>query len=292
MQPFAGFGYFPLRYSTNLKHTVFKSDYYREMILTYMDNLNLLYVAFTRAEDGLFAFGQLPPKSRNTGGKINHVANLVHRLLADSDLMAEDDQGDELVFRLGSASEINDSKKEESQIHSVTLQQYHSNNWHDKLAVRQRAASFFTEAFEERRSKINYGLLVHELLARIKHKDHLERALDELQQEGAIDQSDREMLHRRISGLFQMPVVNSWFSTDWEVKTEVPILPKTGEIGRPDRVMIADRQAIIVDFKTGEPKSRDRQQVMEYLDLLREMGFTAVSGYLLYIEKQEVEQVV
>ena len=152
--------------------------------------------------------------------------------------------------------------------------------------------TFFTEAFEERQSKINYGLLVHDLLARIKYKDDLGRALEELLQEGAIDQSDREMLHRKISGLFQIPEVDSWFSTHWEVKTEVPILPKTGEIGRPDRVMILDRQAIIVDFKTGEPKSRDRQQVIEYSDLLKEMGFTSISGYLLYIEKQEIEQVI
>ena len=290
--PFASFGHFPLRYSVNLKNTVFRSDYYEEMILTYMDNLNLLYVAFTRAEDGMFAFGQQPSKTRGTGGKINHVATLVFRLLTGLELMEQIENEDGLTFELGAISAISGSKKDESQIHSINLKQYHTNNWQDKLAIRQRAASFFTEAFEERRSKINYGLLVHDLLARIKHKENLERALDELLLEGAIGQSEREMLYSKISRLFQIPVVDSWFSTDWEVKTEVPILPKTGEIGRPDRVMVKGKQAIIVDFKTGAPKGRDRQQVIEYTDLLKAMGFTAIDGFLLYIEKQEVEQVV
>ena len=291
-QPFAAFGYFPLRYTANLKNTVFKSDYYREMILTYMDNLNLLYVAFTRAEDGLLAFGSKPAKTRDSGRKINHIAALVYRLLSDSDLMEKDETVEELAFKLGSVSGISGSEKKESQTQDISLKQYHTNNWYDKLAIRQRAASFFTEAFEERRSKINYGLLVHELLARIKHKDSLDRALDELQLEGAIGSDEREMLYLKITKLFQIPVVDSWFSTGWEVKTEVPILPKTGEMSRPDRVIIKDRQAVIVDFKTGEPKVRDRQQVIEYMDLLKEMGFTTINGYLLYIEKQEVEQVV
>lgn len=288
--PFADFGYFPLRYTVNLKNTVFKKDYYEEMILTYMDNLNLLYVAFTRAEDGLLAFGNRPAKIR--GGKINHIAALLHRLLSDSDLMERQDNAGDLVFTLGAMDGIGPSEKEESQTQTINLRQYHTNNWQDKLAIRQRAATFFTEAFEERRSKINYGLLVHELLARIKHKDDLEKALDELQLEGDIGRDEKAMLHAKITKLFDMTVVDSWFSTDWDVKTEVPILPKTGEISRPDRVMTRDGQAVIVDFKTGEQKEKDRQQVIEYADLLQAMGFDTISGYLLYIEKQEVEQVV
>ena len=120
----------------------------------------------------------------------------------------------------------------------------------------------------------------------------MERALDELQSEGAIGKDERAMLHAKITKLFQMAIVDSWFSTGWDVKTEVPILPKTGEISRPDRVMIRDGQAVIVDFKTGEQKEKDRQQIIAYADLLQAMGFSTISGYLLYIEKQEVEQVV
>lgn len=290
--PFAEFGYFPLRYSSNLQFTLFKQDYYREMILTYMDNLNLLYVAFTRAEDALFAFGNLRTNTRGSNGKINQVAALVQELLNNTDLMQEDRQEDALVFKLGELSGISNSKIQENQIHNITLGRYYTNNWHDKLAIRKKAATFFTEAFEERRSKVNYGLLVHDLLARIKHKDNLDSSLDELQLEGAIDKNERQMLHEKIRRLFQIPLVDSWFSTDWDVKTEVPILPLTGEVSRPDRVMINNRQAIIVDFKTGMQNSRDLQQVITYSDLLKEMGYSEISGYLLYIEKQELKQVL
>ncbi len=291
-EPFSKFGYFPLRYSNNLKNTVFKADYYQEMVLSYMDNLNLLYVAFTRAEDGLFAFGNQPSKTRQTQQKINDVAALVHHILTDAEMVMTIDDDDQTTFKLGSIADISSSGKETEQTHTITLNEYHTSSWRHKLAIRQRAGELFTEVVEERQSKINYGLLIHELLSRIKHKDNLEKALQDLLLEGVIGQNEQNLLHQKITKLWQVPSVDAWFSTDWEVKTEVPILPKTGEMSRPDRVMIRGQQAIIVDFKTGERKSRDRQQVIEYADLLKAMGFAEIEGYLLYIEEEATEQVV
>lgn len=61
--PFHTFSVLPVRYSSRLKETVYARAYYEERIQAYLDNLNLLYVAFTRPIDRLYAFAPLPAKS-------------------------------------------------------------------------------------------------------------------------------------------------------------------------------------------------------------------------------------
>ena len=150
---------------------------------------------------------------------------------------------------------------------------------------------FFNKTSDEQEEKINYGLLVHELLAKVKHKDQVDEALDTMSYEGIIDKEQKEHLKRDLQKLFQKPQINDWFTTDWEVKTEVPILPKTGELSRLDRVMLKDNQAIIIDFKTGERSPKHQQQVKEYMTLLKAMGNASVEGYLLYTDEADVVSV-
>jgi len=88
--------------------------------------------------------------------------------------------------------------------------------------------------------------------------------------------------------LFENQQVFNWFDKKWKVKTEVPVIPKSGELSRMDRVMINKDQAIVVDYKTGTPRQQDKKQVKTYVELLGEMGFKDVSGYLLYVENAEV----
>ena len=46
----------PLYYGTHLKETYYQDAYHEEQIQAYLENLNLLYVAFTRARQGLYIF--------------------------------------------------------------------------------------------------------------------------------------------------------------------------------------------------------------------------------------------
>ena len=48
-QPFNDLGLVPVRYSRALADTYFAEDFYWEKSSSYLDNLNLLYVAMTRA---------------------------------------------------------------------------------------------------------------------------------------------------------------------------------------------------------------------------------------------------
>ena len=50
-------------------------------------------------------------------------------------------------------------------------------------------------------------------------------------------------------------------------------------------------KAIVVDFKFGTPRSYYKEQVQGYMDKLKRMGYTQVSGYLWYIYNNKIEEV-
>ena len=74
----------PLKYSSKLESTCFHEYYTEERKRIYLDNLNLLYVAFTRAEQGLIA---LAPYSKS--GSINHIGKLAERAIESSDVFQQ-----------------------------------------------------------------------------------------------------------------------------------------------------------------------------------------------------------
>ena len=93
----------------------------------------------------------------------------------------------------------------------------------------------------------------------------------------------------------QHPAVKDWFSGTWELYNECAIV-YTDEQGqmqtrRPDRVMRKDGQVVVVDFKFGKKNEAYRAQVQEYMDLLMQMGYTHIRGFLWYVFANELEEV-
>ena len=70
-EPFNELENIPLRYSSSLQDTVFANQYYIEKAQSLVDNLNLLYVAFTRAMENLFVFAPIPRKKINCQPQAN-----------------------------------------------------------------------------------------------------------------------------------------------------------------------------------------------------------------------------
>ena len=57
--------------------------------------------------------------------------------------------------------------------------------------------------------------------------------------------------------------------------------------------MTRDGQAVVIDYKFGlQRQSRYNDQIRRYAELLRQMGYTSVAGYLWYVNQEFVEPVV
>ena len=91
--------------------------------------------------------------------------------------------------------------------------------------------------------------------------------------------------------MFERPQVNEWCSGNYKVLNEAEIITPKGDSYRPDRLMMKDKQVIVVDYKFGQQKeSKYKRQLENYLRLIGEMGYEA-TGYILYATLGEIESV-
>lgn len=293
------FPFLPLAYGKHLQHTVYAQDYYEEKMKVYLDNLNLLYVALTRAVDRLYAFAGLPDRAlnnlpKNTGALLHHVFHSKHTgatpsTQAQTPYRSWEHYWHPATQTLAIGEEVPAQKPTatDDAIPLLPLQRRIINDWRSKLTVQNSAIKFFNEA-DERATKLNYGRLVHQLLAQIKNTEELEDALVTRLLKEAIAPDDLRILQQKIEALWRNTRVKSWFSGAWEVKNEAAIILPTGKTVRPDRVMVKGKEAIVVDFKTGEKHLQHTKQVQNYAHLLRQMGYTPIQAYLLYIENGDL----
>ena len=284
--PFDRMGYLAVRHSRSLENTFFEDAYKTELTKAYIDNLNLLYVSFTRAEEGLIAFAAHP---RTKLAKAGNVGDLVYESIMNDVVLKEKLVDNEL--RLGTLELLN-IEREGSVYLPLSLTHYPSYDWRQKLIIKREGAEFFEEAVSEKRASINYGILLHRLLAYIKHKSEAESVLNELHIQNVFTEEEREVLAVELKKMMDHEVVSSWFASSWEVRTEVPVLIPGGKQSRIDRVMIGKKNTIIIDYKTGAKKEADRRQVESYSGLLTQMGYPNVQGYLLYLNGLEVMEVM
>jgi len=284
--PFDKAGFLPVKYSSVLRETLFASYLEEEKARCYLDNLNLLYVALTRAEQGLIVMAPLPNAKRNKNTKISDMLyDAMQRTLPDGwDLKNQ-------VWNSGVWHLKKESGKAEPVSLPVKLVNYVTSSWRDKLVIKQTAKGHFEAGETSISDKVKYGIHLHHVLSKIKYAQDVDEAITGMEQEGIITEEEKPVIQSLIAELLANEIIANWFSSDWQVRTEVPILlPGEGD-NRIDRLLTKDKKAWVVDFKTGEPSRQDQKQVTAYMDTLRMMNFVEVEGYLLYIKTGEVVSV-
>lgn len=252
---------------------------------SYLDNLNLLYVAFTRAEHALFVTAPYF-KSYGTGGSQAYsVARILFESInTDKDLKKNWNE-ETLTWKGGDLTLITDETK--VQADPLHLKVYPVSRWRDKLVIKRQSISYFEDTAEQQ-ERVKHGIHMHAVLSRIQYTDEIPETLKAIVQEGLITEDEQAALSEQLNELLTNTVIKDWFSKTWTVKTEVPIILPDGDENRIDRLMIKDKKAIVVDFKTGAHSKNDIAQVKAYVNILHQMNFTEVEGYILYLKDREV----
>ena len=262
----------PVDYKAELDKTVFSSKYRHELAKWHLESLNILYVAFTRAEHGLYAFCQPPPKEKKS--MYGTASKLLWTFFEQNPIEGWSEGA--MIFRKGSLPIRHREQKDDL----VSLSGYPTNKWSNKLTIRKTGKAYYDDEAEQQRSE---GILLHQILSEIIHWEQADQVLDRYEKRMEITKEDRKYYETLITGLWKDETIKSWFCGVGEVKTEVVVLPRDGETRRMDRVVIDGNKATVIDFKSGQPKSRDNKQLHEYTRLLKEMGYE-VEGYLLYLK--------
>lgn len=281
-KPFNKLGALALKFSTELKRTQFEGAYQEEYVKVYLDNLNLLYVAFTRAEWGLIVTGPV-----SSSGRMNYVGEVVQAVLQEKYPM----QFNGFDFEIGNVSTMPDQPVK-TDIIERKLERYPSTDWREKLVIKREGSEFFEDNVSEKRSKINRGILIHTVLSRIEYKGDAEEKLAEFFLEHALPAEDIEAVRKEVHAVLDHPVMSTWFTKEWEIKAEALVLLPGGMQKRIDRIMLGKKRTVIVDYKTGEKKSADRAQIETYARVLTQMGYPNVQAYLVYLKDMKLDEVI
>lgn len=307
-KPYGELPLIPVDYSSKMLGTVFEDDYKEEHLQNTVDNMNLLYVAFTRAGKNLFITGKKYKERTSGKSERSHIIQyIIEELAKELPGAFIDDAGDNgpISFELGTLSNCEErvekgkatenpfelspkthKLKIETFPHPVSFRQ--SNKSHDFIKGEDIDPS-------DARRYIKVGNVLHQLFSTILTEADIEPRLKELEQAGIIyndDITSRE-LQNKISCALSNEKVKNWFSPRWKLFNECTILDYDKETGdvyehRPDRVMTDGKEMIVVDFKFGKPRDEYHEQVQRYMRLLMRMGYKQVSGYIWYVLRNEI----
>ena len=294
-EPFSRLPLVPVDYSSRLADSIYQKDYAHEHLQNCVDNLNLLYVAFTRASHNLFVIGKRDAS--------NSRSTLIQEVLTEWKCdMGEASQP--VVYEEGQLLVRQEKEKKTTEnklllpvspipvaIHSYTA----------KTAFKQsnKSRDFVQDDSNEtdQTRYIKMGNVMHNLFSKIRTTADIPQVLRELELGGVLYDEDvsaeslRNMLQKRLSD----KRVADWFSPRWTLFNECSIISinEEGELQerRPDRVMTDGQQMVVVDFKFGRPRDEYHMQVREYMELLRQMGYQQVSGYLWFVYSNKIEEV-
>lgn len=281
-EPFSVLGYVPIRYSSALQQTAFAKAYQEERTRAHLDNLNLLYVALTRAEEGLIVMAPHPDSragKKTAGGWLHTCISQTY-----NEQSGWNEGSSELT-----AGTINASPEQRhSRAHPEQLEGYPAFGWRDRLVIRKKGSHYFEESEDLKQAGIAYGIHMHAVLSRIRYAGEIPSVIRQLEMEGFISSEESRILGPALDDLLSNPKIAAWFDNGWDVRTEAPIILPSGAENRIDRLLLNDRRAIVIDFKTGAPSRQDQMQVQEYIDVLRKMNYADVEGYLLYLKTNTV----
>jgi ATP-dependent exoDNAse (exonuclease V) beta subunit len=288
--------------------TIYEPDYLEEHQQNTVDNLNLLYVAFTRASRGLYVTGKRGAKASRSA-LLELVLPAIVDQLQGATLDGMEDDGQPLCFSYGDTRVCPaDKAQQQRPSDNIFTQQpatvevpleVFSGKAEFKQSNKSRELAMSDDDDEQQQtSYIQLGSVLHNVFQHVRTAADIDSALREMELEGIIynEEITRERIELMLRKRLQDPRVADWFSGRWTLFNECTILfvdTATGKVveRRPDRVMGDGSQMVVVDFKFGREREEYHAQVREYMELLRRMGHQQVTGYLWFVYTNKIVEV-
>lgn len=314
-EPYSQLPVIPIQFTRSMEQSLFNDYYSYEIRQRYLDSLNLLYVAFTRAEKNLLVWCRKnEPKDKKSQNKISTVGNLIYQVLSNIPMHPYEDsdtsevENNTSLFSIGepyvkTETTANESDNRLEFVPEPLSVPMVSNKPNIEFRQSNKAQLFFdnlkaTTSYTIDKRKL--GILLHKVFSIIHTKNDVIAALSKIECEGLIEsQSEKQTLISHIKQAFLNPLVSHWFDGSCTVFNEYTILTanndtqKTTSAYRPDRVMFDNQNVTIVDFKFGSPHNEHKRQVANYVSILKQMEpEKTIKGYLWYILENHVTEVI
>lgn len=288
-QPFGKINLLPVDYSKNLKKSIFSNTYYKEKIDCIIDNMNLLYVAFTRPIDSLFCFIRKSHIDNN-----NFVSKWIYDIICSANFINADYKfldfysEENMSFEYGEINKVNALDNSDKNISIMNIN-YKKDIKKKEIEIKVSDARYSEDDFPDFSSKYK-GVLLHQILSKIKTTDDIKKEVNRVYYEGKITYKECEEFENYLSRLLNNSLVKQWFSGDYKILNERSIVSKNN-IRRPDRIMINENSVIVIDYKSGKESIYHKKQLKEYVNLLYNMGYKDIKAYLWYFLDNKIVEI-
>lgn len=243
---------------------------------TEFDNINILYVAFTRASQQLYVISNYELNSKGEEDE-KKVSGLLIGFLKSLQLWNESK-----VYEFGT-KELTSYKKE---IAAETIRQekyYSSPTTSNAVKLMTNSGAIWGSAREE---AIKRGNLIHDILSEIDSSEDIQSALEKFSEKENLDQRDSAKIKEILLQVVYHPKLSPYFLKESKIYRERDIISPDGELLRPDRLIFDGNLVTIMDYKTGNVSDSHIAQMNQYAEVLSLMNFEVIDKVLIYINEE------
>lgn len=242
-----------------------------------LDELNLLYVAHTRASEMLYVITKSKNGDGDTYGDYIHayLTNNAASTHENGSIAFTQDTEDDRFFYAGDvhwkkADDTSSGSTKDIQVPDITLSQ---------MSIRQilKKADFPQEQSREQ----TIGNNIHDFLAKLKEFPQTEAEIEKIT--AIVDKDWRDELRNALRNILKCDKIRPFFAPGLKCLNETTIMDNHGQERRPDRIVFIDNKVVVIDYKTGQKMDKYEEQINIYCNLLKQMGYDKVEGHLLYI---------
>jgi ATP-dependent helicase/nuclease subunit A len=276
-------GGIPLKFADDLSNSAVARAYYKELLDSNLDNLNMLYVATTRSKDYLY----LSVMEKKDSSNITSVGDAVAQVLTQLSIAEEEN------FDTTNRYEIVDDV--------LIAAQSNENNGFELLVypTTDRLSALYVPSQEKHLQHVlnieqsgRLGSIKHEVLANATNKEEVQNCLSEMHLNGVVSNDEIDALETEVMEVLEHSELKAIFAQSTESIIEKNIIDAEGKLHRPDRILVNADSVTIVDYKfTLEQSNQHVEQILSYKELLGQMGFANVKGYLFYAVTKELKLV-
>ncbi len=260
----------------DLKETRYGDLYRAEEEKNVLDHFNLLYVAFTRAADRLYAFSVVAKMELNAKDENTQLHHFYSPFLWNNAAW----NAEQATWIQGQKIKIT-RKEEKISENTVPVYSYNA-PWREKIQLNLENKKF------KKSAGLDYGNKMHALLANIYSKEDIAGVVHRYFLKGILNTEEVKNIGLVLEEILSIPSIAPYYAPDIRVENEREILLETAEIVRPDRVVNTPEAWVIIDYKTGQKKEEHQKQLDFYAQILQEVEFKPAKKILIYIETKEV----
>ncbi|MBQ9660266.1 MAG: UvrD-helicase domain-containing protein [Bacteroidales bacterium] len=281
-------GIYPVDLTGQAGTSLFAAAVERERHQQLVDNINLFYVAFTRAAKCLHVIAKQPSQKvrgavqRGKTPEFGNFAEILFAFLRGADTHFA---GEPYDFRRMEREEAAQEKDFPGAYPSCALD--------GRLRPSQDAADFFGEDGKvgtEASSRLR-GIVLHDILSQVKVPADLDAAVARAVQDGQLDTEGGKLtlalLRDRIAARPE------WFppaGPGVEILNEQELFDTDGSVHRPDRVIVHGREVRILDYKflawNPEEERKYKKQIDRYSRLWTRLGYEVTEAALWFFYQE------